>query len=168
MEFTVPARGLIGLRNRLLTATNGEAIMHHNFYQYEYFRGSIPTRTNGTMIASDQGQVTAYALDNLQQRGVLFVAPQAPVYVGQVVGEAAKEGDMVVNVCRGKKMSNVRASGSDKSISIKPPRDMSLEIALEFIEEDELVEVTPKSLRLRKRWLCPHERKRRAKRAAAA
>lgn len=163
MEFTVPARGLIGLRNRLLTATNGEAIMHHNFYQYEYFRGSIPTRTNGAMIASDAGQVTAYALDNLQQRGVLFVGPQMPVYVGQVVGESAKDGDMTVNVCRGKKMTNIRAAGSDKSISLKPPRDMSLEIALEFIEDDELVEVTPDAIRLRKRMLKETDRKRQSR-----
>ncbi|MCP4248344.1 MAG: translational GTPase TypA [bacterium] len=160
LEFTVPARGLLGLRNRLLTATNGTATSHHNFYEYEFFRGTIPGRSNGVMIASEPGSVTAHALDGLASRGTMFVNPNAPVYVGQVVGEHCKDDDLVVNVCRGKKLTNVRASGSDKQAILKAPREMTLELALEFIAEDELVEVTPDAIRLRKRLLTENERKR--------
>ena len=159
IEFTIPARGLIGLRNRLLTATSGTAIMHHNFYEYEFFRGSIPSRTNGVMIASEPGSVTAYALDALADRGTMFVAPGQTVYQGQIVGEQGRENDMEINVCRAKKMTNIRASSSDKTVVLRPPRQITLEIALEFIEDDELVEVTPDALRLRKRHLTENERK---------
>jgi len=160
LEFTVPARGLIGLRNRLLTATNGTAILHHNFYEYEFFRGAIPGRQNGVMVASDAGQVTAYALQGLADRGDFFVAAGEPVYSGMVVGEHCRDNDLPVNVSRAKKMTNIRAAGSDKTVVLKPPRQMTLEMALEFIEDDELVEVTPDAIRMRKRLLDENERKR--------
>ena len=160
LQFTIPARGLIGMRNRMMTATNGTAIMHHNFYEYEFLRGKIPGRANGVMIASEPGQVTAYALDSLGDRGTMFVSPNDRVYGGQVVGEHCKDDDITVNVCRGKKLTNMRASGSDKNVMLKPPLLMSLEIALEFIADDELVEITPDAIRLRKRQLKQTDRKR--------
>ena len=166
MEFTVPSRGLIGLRNRLLTATNGTVIIHHSFFEYEFLRGSIPGRSQGVMVASEAGQVTAYALDNLKDRGEMFVAPGQKVYEGQIVGEHCRDNDIPVNVCRGKKLTNVRAASADKTVVLKPPRQITLEIALEFIAEDELVEVTPDAIRLRKRFLTEVER-RRARRAQA-
>jgi GTP-binding protein len=165
IEFTIPARGLIGIRNRLLTATNGTVIIHHNFYEYEYLRGSIPGRANGVLVASDSGQVTAYALDGLSDRGIFFVKPTDPVYVGQVVGEHCRENDIEVNVARLKKLTNMRAASADKTVVLKPPRELTLEIALEFIEDDELIEVTPEAIRLRKRMLTEADR-RRAERAA--
>jgi len=160
MEFTIPSRGLIGLRNRMLNATNGTAIMHHNFYEYEYFRGSIPERTNGTMIASEPGQTTAYAIQNLADRGEFYVAPGVPVYEGLIVGEHCRENDLYVNVSKAKKVTNMRAAGADKTVVLKPPRELTLEIALEFIADDELVEVTPDAIRLRKRILKELDRKR--------
>ncbi len=165
LTFTVPARGLIGVRNRMMTATNGTAIMHHNFYEYENFRGAIPGRGNGVMVAMEGGQVTAYALDGLGERGTLFVKAADQVYAGQVVGEYSRDNDLDVNVCRAKKLTNIRAASADKTIVLKPPREMTLELALEFIEDDELVEVTPDAIRLRKRLLSDIERKR-AQRAA--
>jgi GTP-binding protein len=163
LEFTVPSRGLIGMRNRMLNATNGKAIMHHNFYEYEFFRGAIPGRSDGVMMASESGMVTGYALDGLANRGNMFVAPNDRVYQGQIVGEHCKEGDIGVNVCKGKKLTNMRASGSDKNVILKPPVDMTLELALEYISEDELVEVTPDAIRLRKRLLKETDRKRSAR-----
>ncbi len=160
LEFTIPARGLIGLRNRMLTATNGTAIMHHNFYEYEFFRGGIPGRTNGVMIASEPGQTTPYAIQNLMDRGDFFIEPGTQVYEGQIVGEHCRDNDLPVNVTRAKKMTNIRAAGSDKTVVIKPPREMTLEMALEFIEDDEWVEVTPEAIRLRKRLLKENDRKR--------
>jgi GTP-binding protein len=159
MEFTVPARGLIGARNRLLTATNGTAIMYHNFYEYEYLRGYIPGRSAGVLIASEPGQVTAYALDALASRGAMFVKPTDPVYEGMIVGEHCKDNDIEINVCRAKKMTNIRAASADKTVVLKPPREMTLEMCLEFLEEDELLEVTPDALRLRKRLLKENDRK---------
>ncbi len=167
MEFTVPARGLIGLRNRLLTGTNGTAICHHNFYEYEYLRGSIPGRSNGVLIASDPGPVTPYALDALSDRGIFFVKATDPVYVGQIVGEHCRENDIEVNVARLKKLTNMRAASADKTVVLRPPRELTLEIALEFIEDDELVEATPDAIRLRKRILTEADR-RRADRSARA
>ncbi len=164
LEFTIPTRGLIGLRNRLLTATQGNAIMHHVFYEYEFLRGSIPTRAYGVMIANEAGPVTAYALDGLKDRGDMFIGPGTDVYIGMVVGEHCRENDLVVNVCRGKKLTNVRAASADKNIILKPPREMTLEIALEFIDDDELVEVTPDAIRLRKRILDENERKKASRR----
>jgi GTP-binding protein len=160
LEFTVPARGLIGLRNRMLNATNGTAILHHSFYEYEFFRGFIPGRANGVMIASEPGAVTAYALEGLADRGVMFVKPNDRVYAGQIMGEHCRDDDLMVNACRSKKMTNIRASGSDKQAILKPPQEMTLELALEFIAEDELVEVTPDAIRLRKRLLSENDRKR--------
>ena len=160
LEFTVPARGLIGLRNRLLTATNGTAQMHHNFYEYEFMRGSIAGRTNGSLVASEPGQVTAYAVQNLGDRGEFFVKPGERVYEGQVVGEHCRDNDLSINVAREKKLTNMRAAGSDKTVVLKPPRALTLEMALEFIAEDELVEITPEAIRLRKRLLKDNDRKR--------
>ncbi len=160
LEFTVPARGLIGVRNRLLTATNGTAIIHHNFYEYEFFRGAIANRINGVMLASEAGMVTGFALDGLADRGTMFVAPNDRVYAGQIVGEHCKDDDISVNICKGKKLTNMRASGSDKNIMLRPPLVMSLEMALEYVADDELVEVTPDAIRLRKRLLSEHDRKR--------
>ncbi len=160
LEFTIPSRGLIGLRNRLLTATQGTIIMHHNFYEYEFLRGVIPARQLGVMIASEGGQVTAYALEGLADRGVFFVAAQDQVYEGQIVGEHCRDNDIEVNVCRLKKLTNIRAAGADKTVVLKPPRQITLELALEFIEDDELVEVTPDAIRLRKRLLKETDRKR--------
>lgn len=159
VEFTIPARGLIGLRTRLMNATSGEAIMHHNFYDYQPVRGSIPGRLNGVLISTETGRATPYALDNLQERGTLFIAGGEQVYEGQVVGEHCRDNDLPVNVCREKKLTNIRAAGADKSIILKPPRQMTLEQALEYIEEDELVEVTPAAIRLRKNLLKENDRK---------
>jgi GTP-binding protein len=163
LEFTIPARGLIGLRNRLLTATNGTAITHHSFYEYEFLRGSIPGRGNGVLISMETGQVTAYALEGLSDRGVMFVSPGDQVYKGQIVGEHNRENDLEVNACRAKKMTNIRAAGADKTVVLKTPRELTLEIALEFIEDDELLEVTPDAIRLRKRLLSEQERRRAAR-----
>ncbi len=148
------------MRNRMMTATNGTAIMHHNFYEYEFLRGKIPGRANGVMIASEPGQVTAYALDSLGDRGTMFVSPGDQVYTGQIVGEHCKDEDIIVNVCKGKKLTNVRSSGTDKAAAFKPARKMTMEMSLEFIEDDELVEVTPDAIRLRKRQLTENQRKR--------
>ncbi len=160
MEFTIPARGLIGMRNRLLTATNGTIIMHHSFYEYEYLRGAIPGRANGVMVSSEQGPVTSYAIEGLADRGIMFVKPGDSVYEGQVVGEHNRDNDIVVNTCRERKLTNVRSSGADKLIVLKPPRELTLELALEFIEDDELVECTPDAIRIRKRMLKENDRKR--------
>jgi GTP-binding protein len=165
VEFTIPARGLIGLRTRLLNATSGEAIMHHNFYEYQPVRGTIPGRSNGVMVSTEMGRTTAFALDNLQERGTLFVGAGESVYEGQVMGEHCRDNDLPVNACREKKLTNIRAAGADKSIILKPPRQMTLELALEYIEEDELVEVTPSAIRLRKMLLKEAERRRWARQA---
>jgi len=160
LTFTIPARGLIGLRNRMLNATNGTAIMHHNFYEYEYLRGAIPGRANGVMLANETGQVTAYALEGLAERGTMFVKAGDQVYTGMIIGEHSRDNDLDVNICRAKKVTNMRAAGADKTVVLKPPRDLSLELALEFIEDDELVEVTPDAIRLRKRILSELDRRR--------
>jgi GTP-binding protein len=166
LEFTIPARGLIGLRTRLLNATRGEAIMHHNFYDYQPVRGSIPARANGVMVSTEMGRTTAYALDNLQERGTLFVGAGEQVYEGQIVGEHCRDNDLPVNACREKKLTNIRAAGAEKSILLKPPRQLTLELALEYIEEDELVEVTPNAIRLRKMYLKESDRKKLARQGA--
>ncbi len=160
LEFTIPARGLIGLRTRMLNATRGEAVMHHSFYEYEHLRGSIPTRHAGVMVASEAGRVTAYALENLADRGVMFVRPGDQVYKGQIVGEHCKDDDIDVNVAREKKLTNVRAASADKTVVLRPARELSLEAMLEYIEDDEWVEATPQNCRMRKRLLDAVERKR--------
>lgn len=167
-EFLIPARGLIGTRSRLLAATAGEAVMHHVFSHYDRVRGPIPGRTTGVMVAIETGRVTAYALDQLSDRGTMFVEPGEAVYEGQVVGEHAKDDDIAVNVVRQKKLTNMRASTKDSTVVLKAPRRLSLEAALEYIEDDELVELTPVSLRLRKRHLRESDRRRAARRAARA
>jgi GTP-binding protein len=159
LEFTIPARGLIGLRTRMLTATQGTAIMHHNFHEYAPIRGTVPGRANGVMISMTSGTVNAFALNNLQERGVMFVSPQDPVYEGQIVAENARDNDMTVNPTTAKQLTNMRTTSSDENIILKPARQMTLEQALEYIEEDELVEATPQSIRLRKSLLTENERK---------
>jgi len=160
MEFMIPARGLIGLRNRILTATQGEAIMHHRFLDYQEVRGPIPGRANGVMIAMETGRVTAYALESLTDRGIMFVSPGEQVYEGQIVGEHCKDDDIPVNVVRMKKLTNMRASNKEQTTTLKAPRRLELEAALEYIENDELAELTPQSVRLRKRLLKEVDRKR--------
>jgi GTP-binding protein len=163
MEFMIPSRGLFGLNARILTATQGRAIMHHTFEQYEPMRGSIPDRQAGVMIASETGAVTAYALDALYERGFFFVRPGDRVYEGQVVGEHCKDNDIVVNATKAKQMSNMRTSGKDDAARIRPARLMSLEGHLEYVQHDELVEICPNSIRLRKRFLKEGDRRRAAR-----
>ncbi|MDE5840713.1 MAG: translational GTPase TypA [Muribaculaceae bacterium] len=160
IEFHIPSRGIIGLRNNVLTATAGEAIMAHRFLEYQPWKGEIERRTNGSLIAMEAGTAYAYAIDKLQDRGRFFIFPQDEVYAGQVVGENAKDKDIVVNVTKSKKLTNMRASGADDKAKIVPPVVFSLEEALEYIKEDEYVEVTPNHLRLRKIILDENERKR--------
>jgi GTP-binding protein len=160
LEFTIPARGLIGLRTRMLTATQGTAVMHHNFHEYAAMRGEIPGRANGVMISNTGGNANAFALNNLQERGSMFVSPGDPVYEGQVVAENARDNDLTVNPTTPKKLTNMRTTSSDENIILKPARKMTLEQALEYIEDDELVEVTPQSIRLRKELLTENARKR--------
>ncbi|MCE5340679.1 MAG: translational GTPase TypA [Planctomycetaceae bacterium] len=160
MEFLIPSRGLFGLHARMLNATQGKAIMHHSFERYEPMRGSIPQRKNGVMVATNAGQVTAYALDALYDRGIFFVEPGDTVYDGQVVGEHCKENDIPVNPVKAKQMSNMRASGKDEAAKVRPARIMSLELSMEYIQGDELVEICPSSIRIRKRFLREEDRRR--------
>jgi GTP-binding protein len=162
LEFKIPSRGLIGLRNNLLTATAGEAIMNHRFLAFEPFKGEIPERQNGSIISGDKGSAIPYSLNRLQDRGKFFVDPNENIYMGQVIGENSRAGDLVVNVTKEKKLSNVRAAGSDDKIRIAPAIRHSLEEALEYIQADEYVEATPNSLRLRKIYLDENERKRKS------
>ena len=163
LEFDIPSRGIIGLRSNLLTATAGEAVMSHRFKDFEPYKGEIEMRTNGSLIAMETGQAYAYAINKLQDRGRFFVAPGDEIYCGQVVGESTREGDITVNLTKSKKLTNMRASGSDEKMNIAPPVIFSLEEALEYIKEDEYVEVTPKAMRLRKILLDETERKRAAR-----
>ncbi|MDY0082724.1 MAG: translational GTPase TypA [Ignavibacteriaceae bacterium] len=160
IQFHIPSRGIMGLRTKVLNATQGEAIMHHRFYQYEFFKGSINGPKNGVIISMEEGTSTAYAIDSLQDRGKFFIDPGDIVYKGQIIGEHSKENDIEVNIQRGKKLTNMRASGADKAIKITPAIKFSLEEALEYVDDDEMVEVTPKSIRLRKLYLDTNERKR--------
>ena len=160
IEFNIPSRGIIGLRTNVLTASAGEAIMAHRFKEYQPYKGDIDRRTNGSMIAMETGTAFAYAIDKLQDRGKFFIFPQEEVYAGQVVGEHAHDNDLVINVTKSKKLTNMRASGSDDKARIVPPIVFSLEEALEYIKEDEYVEITPKSMRMRKIILDELERKR--------
>jgi GTP-binding protein len=163
MEFMIPSRGLFGLHARVMNATRGRAAMHHTFERYELMRGAIPQRKAGVMIATTTGQVTAYALDALYDRGFFFVEPGEKVYEGQVVGEHCKENDIPVNVVKSKQLTNIRAAGKDDAAKIRPARKMSLEIALEYIQEDELVEICPNSIRIRKQLLKEGDRRRQAR-----
>jgi GTP-binding protein len=160
LEFIIPARGLIGFRTEFLTDTRGTGVMTHTFHDYAPWKGPIPGRKNGVLIAMEACETVAYALFALQERGIFFVGPGIEVYEGMIVGQHAKENDLVVNVGKGKKLTNIRAAGSDEAVRLTPPRLLTLEQALEFIDDDELVEVTPKAIRLRKRHLDENERKR--------
>lgn len=167
LEFKLPARALMGLRSRMLNATAGQAIMHHSVVGYEPTAGELGSRGMGVLIANETGPATAYALDSLFDRGIFFVRPGDQVYEGQVVGEHCRAGDLVVNVVRGKKLTNIRAAGKDDATQVRPVREMSLEACLEYVEDDELVEVTPAAIRLRKIQLKEADRRRDARRAAA-
>jgi GTP-binding protein len=166
VSFSIPARGLIGLRTRILNATQGEGIMHHRFEGYKPLEGEVPSRANGVLVSMVSGKAFAFGLDGLQDRADLFIAPGAEIYEGMIVGENSRDNDMTVNPCREKKLTNMRASGTDDNVILKPPRQITLETALEYIEDDELVEVTPDAIRLRKILLTENDRKR-AGRAAA-
>jgi len=159
-EFKIPSRGIIGLRNQLLTATAGEAIMNHRFVEFSPYKGEIPGRINGSLISMERGSAIPYSLDKLQDRGKFFVSSNEAIYSGQVIGENTRQDDLVVNVTKTKKLSNVRSSGTDDKVKLAPPIKFSLEEALEYIQKDEYVEVTPQSLRLRKVFLDENERKR--------
>ena len=163
LEFEIPSRGIIGLRNILLTATAGEAVIAHRFKDFEPFRGEIESRQNGSLIALEGGIAYAYAMNKLQDRGRFFIEPHEVVYAGQVVGESTRAGDMVVNVTKSKKLTNIRASGADEKVFLAPPIKFSLEEALEYIQHDEYVEITPNFMRLRKILLNEHDRKRQQK-----
>ena len=163
LEFDIPSRGIIGLRSNMLTATAGEAIMSHRLRAFEPYVGEIDMRTNGSIIASETGMAYAYSIDKLQDRGRFFISPMEEVYMGQVIGEHTRSNDITVNVCKAKQLTNMRASGSDDKAVIVPPKVFSLEEALEYIKEDEYVEVTPKSMRLRKILLNEVDRKRASK-----
>ena len=163
IEFEIPSRGIIGLRTNVLTASAGEAIMAHRFKNYQPYKGDIERRTNGSMVAMETGTAFAYAIDHLQDRGKFFIHPQEEVYAGQVVGEHVHDNDLVINVTKSKQLTNMRASGADEKAHIAPPVIFSLEEALEYIKEDEYVEVTPKSMRMRKIILDALERKRAAR-----
>jgi GTP-binding protein len=168
VEFSIPARGLIGIRTKLLNATKGEAIIHHRFDGYKPQEGEVPHRQNGVLVSQERGKAVPYALFKLQERAEMFVGPGDEVYEGMVVGENARDNDLVVNPIREKKLTNVRSAGNDDNIILKPPRKMSLEMALEYIEDDEYVEVTPQGIRLRKIRLTEQERKQAARSGVGA
>jgi GTP-binding protein len=158
MEFSIPSRSLIGYRDEFLTDTKGTGIMNSYFEGYEPYRGDFPSRFTGSIVSDRRGNAVAYALFNLEPRGQIFVVPGAPVYEGMIVGEHNRENDIDVNPCKEKKLTNMRASGKDENVTLTPPKAMTLERAIDFIREDEMVEVTPKSLRLRKTVLSAQER----------
>ena len=160
LKFEIPSRGIIGLRGQMLTQTQGEAIMTHRFMEYRLHAGEIPGRINGSLISMEQGTAIPYSINDLQDRGTFFVAPNEDIYEGQVVGENSRPGDLVVNLTKTKKLTNVRAAGSDDKMKLIPPVKFTLEEALEYIQDDEYVEVTPQSIRIRKILLKEHERRR--------
>ena len=160
LEFTIPSRGIIGLRNYLLTATSGEAIISHRFKEFQPYKGKIPGRINGSLISMEQGNAIPYSLNNMQERGIFFVEPNQAIYEGQIIGKNTRADDLVINVTKTKKMSNMRSAGADDKVKISPPLVFSLEESLEYIQEDEYVEATPNHLRIRKILLKEHERKR--------
>jgi GTP-binding protein len=163
-RFNIPARGLIGIRTRLLNATQGTAVIHHRFAGYKPMLGEVPRRQNGVYISMVTGRANAYSLNTLQDRADMFVTHNDEVYEGMIVGENSRDNDLAVNPTKEKKLTNMRASGSDENILLKPPRKMDLEAALEYIEDDELVEVTPTSIRLRKMLLSENDRRRETRR----
>ncbi len=159
LEFEIPARGLIGFRSEFLTDTKGEGIMNHSFIEYRPYTGIVESRTQGALVSMDNGEAVAFSLYNLQARGTLFIKPQDKVYNGMVIGESARPGDLEVNPLKGKQLTNMRSAGSEDAIKLVPPREMSLEHAMEWIEDDELIEITPESIRIRKKALDPIERR---------
>ena len=163
LEFEIPARGLIGIRTEFLTETKGEGVMNHSFLEFRPYSGTVESRKNGALVSMENGEALGYSIFNLQDRGTMFIKPQDKVYIGMVIGQHAKDNDLDVNPIKGKAQSNVRSSGADEAIKLVPPRQMSLENALEWIEDDELVEITPISVRVRKKELDPTVRKRTAK-----
>ena len=167
MEFKIPTRGLLGFRGDFIIETRGEGILNHSFSEYAPYKGDLPGRTRGSMISMLNGESTAYDLWKLQERGQLFVEPATKLYEGMIIGESAKDQDLVVNVTKGKKLTNMRASGSDDAITLTPVKPMSLEQALEYIDDDELVEITPINIRLRKKLLSENERKRESRKPKA-
>ena len=151
LEFNIPSRGIIGLRNNMLTATAGQAIMTHRFREFAPYKGDIPSRSKGSLISMEQGSGTAFSLDKLQDRGSYFIEPGDVIYKGQIIGEHTRDNDLEVNVIKGKQLTNMRKSGTDAGMNIAPKIDFSLEESMEYIKEDELLEVTPVSLRIRKK-----------------
>jgi GTP-binding protein len=168
LEFTIPARGLIGLRTRMLTATQGTAVMHHNFHEYAPPRGEVPGRANGVLVSMVNGNSNAFAMNKLQERASFFIEPGEPIYEGQILAENARDNDMVVNATTAKQLTNMRTTSTDEAIVLRPARKLTLEAALEYIEDDELVEVTPTAIRLRKQYLTENERKKHGKKKAVA
>ncbi|MFN5662894.1 MAG: translational GTPase TypA, partial [Planctomyces sp.] len=160
LQFEIPSRGIIGLRSKIMTATQGEGVMHHSFLKYAPAHGETVHRAQGVLVAIEGGDVTTYACEGMADRGVLFVVPQDKVYTGQIVGEHNRDNDLPVNITRAKQLTNFRVASKEATVVLKAARKMSLEVALEYIEDDELVEITPKSIRLRKRILSESERKR--------
>ncbi|MDD2452204.1 MAG: translational GTPase TypA, partial [Sulfurovum sp.] len=160
LEFEIPARGLIGFRSEFLTDTKGEGIMNHSFIEYRPYTGIVQSRTPGALISMDDGEAVAFSIFNLQARGIMFIKPQDKVYNGMVIGESARPGDLEVNPLKGKQLTNMRTSGADDAIKLVPPRPVTLESAMEWIEDDELIEVTPESIRIRKKYLDANMRKR--------
>jgi len=160
VEFEIPARGLIGYRNEFLTNTKGEGVMNHSFLEFRPYSGTVTSRKNGALVSMENGEALGYSIFNLQDRGIMFISPQDKVYGGMVIGEHSRENDLDVNPIKGKQLSNVRSSGADDAIKLIPPKDLSLELALEWIEDDELVEITPLNIRIRKKELDPSKRRR--------
>jgi GTP-binding protein len=168
LEYRIPARGLIGFQSEFLNATRGTGLMSHVFDDWGPVKPDMPERRNGVLISAEEGELVPYALWKLEPRGRMFVSPGEPVYEGMIIGIHSRDNDLVVNPIKGKKLTNVRASGTDEAVRLTPPIRLTLEYAVEFIEDDELVEITPKSIRLRKRFLKAHERKRSGKESEAA
>ncbi|HET6263457.1 MAG TPA: translational GTPase TypA, partial [Usitatibacter sp.] len=168
LDYNIPSRGLIGFQMEFMTLTRGTGIKSHVFDTYAPVKGELPARRNGVLVSSEQGDAVAFALWNLEERGRMFVSPGERVYEGMVIGIHSRDNDLIVNPIKGKKLTNVRAAGKDEAVTLTPPIQLTLESAIEFIEDDELVEVTPKSIRLRKRFLSEHERKRAARDEKAA
>jgi len=163
VEFEIPARGLIGYRGEFLTDTKGEGVMNHSFLDFRPYSGTVTSRKNGALVSMESGEAVGYSIFNLQDRGIMFIKPQDKVYNGMIIGEHSRENDLDVNPIKGKNLTNVRSSGADEAIKLVPPRELSLELALEWIEDDEIVEVTPTNIRIRKRELDPSLRRRQAK-----
>jgi GTP-binding protein len=168
LVFYAPSRGLIGYHGEFLTDTRGTGVMNRIFHEYGPYRGPIAGRRNGALIANAPGNAVMYAMWNLEERGPMFIDPGVPVYMGMIIGEHSRGNDLEVNVLKGKQLTNIRAAGKDEAVKLTPPRKMSLEQAIAYIEEDELVEITPKSIRLRKRFLKAEDRKRAKKESSAA